>query len=100
MHSDDLANACLFLLENYSGDEIINVGTGTDISIAELADTIKTKVGYTGEIVWDTSKPDGTPRKLLDTSKLEGLGWKPTVKLEDGISSTFDWFLRNHVAAH
>ena len=93
LHSDDLARACLFLLDNYDGDVTINVGTGTDVSISELAQIIKKIVGFTGGITWDTSKPDGTPRKLLDTSKIEALGWKPQISLEDGITSTYDWYL-------
>jgi GDP-L-fucose synthase len=93
LHSDDLARACLFLLENYDGDVAINVGSGTDVSISELAEIIMKIVGFTGRITWDISKPDGTPRKLLDTSKIEELGWKPKISLEDGIASTYAWYL-------
>ena len=93
LYSDDLASACLFLLENYNSDSHINVGTGTDLSIADLAQTIAEVVGFDGEIQFDTSKPDGTPRKLLDISKLSALGWKSSFQLKDGIQKTYDWFL-------
>jgi GDP-L-fucose synthase len=93
LHSDDLARACLFLLDNYDGDVAINVGSGSDVLISELAEIIMKIVGFTGGITWDTSKPDGTPRKLLDTSKIEAIGWKPEITLEDGITSTYDWYL-------
>jgi GDP-L-fucose synthase len=93
LYSDDLASACLFLLENYNNDSHINVGTGTDLSIADLAQTIAEVVGFDGEIQFDTSKPDGTPRKLLDVSKLSALGWKSSIQLKDGIQKTYDWFL-------
>ena len=93
LHVDDLARACLFLLENYSDDTHINVGTGVDLSIKALAETIRSVVHPTAEITWDTSKPDGTPRKLLDVSKLRGLGWDPEVTLAEGLASTYEWFL-------
>jgi GDP-L-fucose synthase len=93
LHSDDLASACLFLLENYNEDSHVNVGTGTDLSIKELAQTIAEVVGFDGEIRFDTSKPDGTPRKLLDVSKLGALGWKSSILPKDGIQKTYDWFL-------
>jgi GDP-L-fucose synthase len=93
LHVDDLASACLFLLENYDSPEIINVGWGEDISIHELAELICEVVGFLGEISWDREKPDGTPRKLLDVSKLRGLGWSPTITLRDGIARTYEWFL-------
>ena len=93
LYSDDLASACLFLLENYNSDSHINVGTGTDLSIADLAQTIAEVVGFDGEIQFDASKPDGTPRKLLDISKLSALGWKSSFQLKDGIQKTYDWFL-------
>ncbi len=86
LFSTDLAKACLFLLENYSEDSHINVGTGKDIAIKDLAQLIAKLVGYEGEIVWDTSKPDGTPRKLLDVSKLKGLGWESQTELEEGLT--------------
>jgi GDP-L-fucose synthase len=92
LHADDLASACLFLLENYDDEIAINVGTGKDISIKELADLIKGTVGFEGNVDWDSSKPDGTPRKLLDVSRITALGWKPTVSLEEGIRSTYDWY--------
>jgi GDP-L-fucose synthase len=93
LHSDDLGRACLFLLENYDGDVAINVGRGEDIAINDLAELIRGIVGFQGEIVWDDSKPDGTPRKLLDVSRITALGWKPEIKLEEGIRSTYDWYL-------
>ena len=96
LHVDDLASACLFLLENYDGDEHVNVGTGTDVSIAELAEIVAKVVGYDGPIVWDRSKPDGTPRKLLDVTKINELGWKATIPLDEGIASTYQWFLEHH----
>jgi GDP-L-fucose synthase len=96
LHSDDLGRACLFLLENYDDDVAINVGVGEDIPIKELAELIQSTVGFNGEIEWDSSKPDGTPRKLLDVSRITALGWKPQISLEDGIRSTCEWFKSNH----
>jgi GDP-L-fucose synthase len=95
IYIDDLAKACLFLINNYNDSEIINIGVGEDVSIKELAETIKEEIGYTGEITWDTGKPDGTPRKLLDVSKLKALGWEPATSLEKGIERTYEWFLDN-----
>ncbi len=95
LHVDDCASACLFLLEKYDSPEIINVGCGEDISIHELAELICEVVGFDGELSWDKTKPDGTPRKLLDLSKLRGLGWTPTIPLRDGIAKTYEWFLKN-----
>ena len=95
LHSDDLADACLFLMENYSASEIINIGWGKDISIRELAELIQEIIGYEGKIVWDTSRPDGTPRKLLDTSRLNELGWFPQISLKNGLKETYQWFLKN-----
>jgi GDP-L-fucose synthase len=95
LHADDLGRACLFLLENYDDDVAINVGVGQDISIKELAELIRTTVGYQGDVAWDSSKPDGTPRKLLDVSRITNLGWKPEISLEDGIRSTYSWYLDN-----
>ena len=95
LHVDDLAQACLFLMEKYDSPEIINVGSGEDITIRGLAELIGQVVGYTGQIEWDTTKPDGTPRKLLDVSKLEKLGWKASISLEEGIRSTYQWWLAN-----
>jgi len=89
LHVDDLSDACFFLMENYDEDEIINVGTGEDISIKDLAEIIKQITGYKGRLEFDPSKPDGTPRKLLDVSKLTKLGWKHSISLKDGISSTY-----------
>src|SRR5882724_6153667 len=97
LHVDDCASACLFLLEKYDSPEIINVGCGEDISIHELAELICEVVGFDGELSWDKTKPDGTPRKLLDLSKLRGLGWTPTIPLRDGIAKTYEWFLKNVV---
>jgi GDP-L-fucose synthase len=97
LHVDDCASACLHLLEKYDSPEIINVGCGEDISIRELAELICDVVGFEGELAWDKTKPDGTPRKLLDVSKLRRLGWKATIPLRDGIVRTYDWFLK-HIA--
>ena len=88
MHVDDLADACYFLLENYNEPGIVNIGWGEDVSIKELATLIATEVGFTGPLEFDTSKPDGTPRKLMDTNKITGLGWKPSIKLKEGINRT------------
>ena len=92
LHVDDLADACVFLMENYSAPGIINVGWGRDVSIRELAQLVKNVVGYEGDIELDTSKPDGTPRKLLDTSRLSSHGWKPSIGLEEGIRGTYKWY--------
>jgi GDP-L-fucose synthase len=88
MHVDDLADACLFLLQNYNEAGILNIGWGEDVSIKEIAELIAAEVGYKGGLVFDTTKPDGTPRKLMDTSKINNLGWKPSIKLKDGINRT------------
>ena len=93
LHVDDLARACLFLLENYDSDQIINVGTGQDVAISALADMIRQVVAPQVELVYDTSKPDGTPRKLLDVSRIHALGWQHQIALADGIRSTYQWFL-------
>jgi len=98
LHVDDLADAAVFLMLGYDTAEIINVGTGTDVTIRELAEMIRRAAGYTGKIVFDASKPDGTPRKLLDVSRLTALGWKPRVALADGIAETWRWYVEN--AAH
>ena len=95
LHVDDLAFACLLLLEKYDSPEIINVGCGEDISIRELAELICDVVGFDGELAWDTTKPDGTPRKLLDVTKLHALGWKPAITLRDGIDRMYEWFRAN-----
>jgi GDP-L-fucose synthase len=95
LHSDDLGRACMFLLENYDDEVAINVGVGQDVSIKELAELIQGVVGFEGEIRWDSSKPDGTPRKLLDVSRITGLGWNARISLKDGIRSTYGWFLKS-----
>jgi GDP-L-fucose synthase len=95
LHVDDMAEACLHLLENYDGPSQVNVGTGTDVTIRELAELVAEAVGYKGEIAWDTSKPDGTPRKLLDVSKLAESGWTSSIGLREGIQSTVAWFHEN-----
>lgn len=97
LHVDDLASACLLLLEKYESPEIINVGCGEDITIRELAELICNVVGFDGELVWDTTRPDGTPRKLLDVSKIRAVGWEPTIPLRKGITQTYEWFLANCV---
>ncbi|PYI98192.1 MAG: GDP-fucose synthetase [Verrucomicrobia bacterium] len=97
LHVDDLSSACLLLLEKYDSPEIINVGCGEDISIRKLSELICDVVGFDGELAWDTSKPDGTPRKLLDVTKLRALGWKPAIPLRDGIARTYEWFRANSV---
>ncbi len=95
LHVDDLADACLFLMRHYSDEGAVNCGWGEDVSIAELASAIARVVGYEGRFVYDASKPDGTPRKLLDTSRLTALGWKPSIRLEDGLRSTYRWYVQN-----
>lgn len=95
LYVDDLADALAFLLENYDSPEVINVGCGKDVTIRELAEIVSEVVGFKGELIFDPSKPDGTPRKLLDTSRLEKLGWTPRVSLQDGIEQTYQWYLRS-----
>jgi len=95
LHVDDLASACVLILEKYDSPEIINLGCGEDISIRELAELICDVVGFEGELAWDTTKPDGTPRRLLDVTKLRALGWKPAIQLRDGIARTYEWFRAN-----
>ena len=90
LHSDDLAEACVFLMETYSAPGFVNIGTGTDVTIKELAELISRTVGYEGQIVWDSSKPDGTPRKLMDVCKLHGLGWRHKIDLADGLRMVYD----------
>lgn len=99
LYVDDLANLCVFLMNNYSGNETINAGTGKEISIKDLTELVAKVVGYEGEIKWDTSRPNGTPRKLLDVSKAEKLGWKYSVELEDGIRLSYADFLNNPMRA-
>ena len=95
LHVDDLASACLLLLEKYDSPEIINIGCGEDITVRELAELICDVVGFNGELVWDAAKPDGTPRKLLDITKIRALSWQPTIPLRQGIAQTYEWFLAN-----
>ena len=92
LHSDDLADACLFLLEHYDSAEIINIGWGTDCTIRELAEKIAETVGYSGTLKWEASRPDGTPRKLLDTHRVNNLGWQPRMSLREGLRKTYQWF--------
>ena len=95
LHVDDLADACVFLMREYSSPDIVNVGWGKDISIRELAELINRIVGYQGRMEFDPSMPDGTPQKLMDTSRLMALGWQPTIALDAGIASTYDWYCSN-----
>jgi GDP-L-fucose synthase len=95
LHVDDLAAACLLVLERYDSPEIINIGCGEDVTIGELAELICDVIGFDGELVWDKTKPDGTPRKLLDVTRIRALGWEPTIPLREGISQTYEWFLAN-----
>ncbi len=96
LHVDDLANACVFLMNSYNDSEIINIGTGEDLPIKKLAELIRNIVGYKGKISWDSTKPDGTPRKLLDVSRLHQLGWKHKINLEKGIKMTYEWYKKNN----
>lgn len=111
LHVDDLASAAVFLMENYNEGQIVNIGTGEDLTIAELAELVARVTGYTGKIVFDTTKPNGTPRKLLDVSRIHAMGWHHRIPLEEGIRRTYDWYLstnfalstpvrRNSIAAH
>jgi GDP-L-fucose synthase len=95
LHVDDLAAACIFLMRHFNGERWINVGCGEDLTIAQLAQTVARVVGFHGSLRFDANKPDGTPRKLLDTSKMTGLGWVPRIDLETGLRSTYDWYLRH-----
>jgi GDP-L-fucose synthase len=99
LHVDDLADACTFLMDHYEGVQHINVGTGIDLSIRELAESVRDVVHPGAELAFDTSKPDGAPRKLLDVSRINALGWKATIELREGIASTYAWFLANHQQA-
>ena len=96
LYIDDLAEACYTCMEKYDSDEIINVGSGVDVTIKELTGHIADVVGYTGKIVWDTSKPNGTPRKVLNVDKIKSLGWEPTLDLKEGLQKTFEWYKENH----
>jgi GDP-L-fucose synthase len=93
LHADDLAGACVFLMQNYSEEQFINVGSGSELTIRELAELVKRITGFSGKIVWDKSKPNGTPRKLMDSSRLFALGWKPKINLEAGIGLAYEDFL-------
>lgn len=95
LYVDDMADACVFLLENYNGEQHVNIGTGKEVTIKELAEMVKKTVGFEGEIIWNDSMPDGTPRKLTDVTKLHALGWKHKVELEEGIRMAYDWFKEN-----
>jgi GDP-L-fucose synthase len=96
LHVTDLANGCLHLMDNYSGTEIVNLGTGEDIFIHDLVEIVKTAVGYEGTVIWDASKPDGTPRKVMDVSRMsKELGWKASIPIEEGVESTVKWYLQN-----
>jgi GDP-L-fucose synthase len=99
LHVDDLASACVFLMENYDGETHINVGTGEDLSIHELAEMVRDVVYPQARIVFDTSRPDGPPRKLLDVSRLRDLGWAPSLSLRSGVESTYRWFLGHQADA-
>lgn len=97
LYADDLANASIYLMNNYAGNEIVNIGVGEDIAIKELAGKVKEVVGFTGEIKFNTSKPDGTPRKLVDVTKLNSLGWKASISLDEGLKKAYNWFLENEL---
>lgn len=99
LYVDDMADACVFLLENYDGEQHVNIGTGKEVTIKELAETVKRVVGYEGEIIWNSKMPDGTPRKLTDVTKLHNLGWTHSVELEEGVQLAYDWFKENVKAA-
>jgi GDP-L-fucose synthase len=96
LYADDLADACLFLMETYSSPDIVNIGSGTDLSIRELAQLVAETVGYPGEILWDTTKPDGTPRKLMQSTRLHALGWQPSIPMSKGIPLAYQDFLAHH----
>jgi GDP-L-fucose synthase len=95
LHADDLAEACIFLMNNYDGEQFVNVGTGEDVTIKELAELVQDVIGFTGELRWNTDKPDGTPRKLMDVSKLHAMGWKHSIELRQGLEHTYQDFLQN-----
>ncbi len=97
LHADDLADACVYLMNSYDGEQFVNIGTGEDVTIRELAEMVQKAVGYEGELRWDSSKPDGTPRKLMDVSRLHAMGWKHTTDLGDGIERTYQDFLANEI---
>jgi len=95
LHVDDLADACIYLMQNYSGESHVNIGTGMDITIKEFAEAIKHAVGYEGGLIFDKAKPDGTPRKVLNVSRLSALGWCAQISLENGLEQYYEWFLEN-----
>ncbi len=95
LYVEDLADACLFVMRNYDGEQFLNVGTGEDLSIRELAELVATVTGFSGAVVWDSNMPDGTPRKLLDVTRIQALGWKAKTSLVDGIHLSYNWFLEN-----
>jgi len=95
LHVDDMADACVFLMQNYNSGNIINIGTGKDLTIKELAELVKKVSGFKGKIIWDTTKPDGTPKKQLDVTRLLSLGWKPTISLKEGVAREYQWFVEN-----
>jgi GDP-L-fucose synthase len=99
LHVDDLADAVVYLLQNYDGEPIVNIGWGEDVTIRELAEMVMSAIGYTGALAFDATKPDGTPRKLLDVSRLHGLGWRPRISLKEGIAATYTWFKEHAVDA-
>ena len=99
LHVDDLADAVVYLLQNYDGEPMVNIGWGEDVTIRELAEMVMSVIGYTGELAFDPTKPDGTPRKLLDVSRLHGLGWRPRISLNEGIAATYTWFKEHAVDA-
>lgn len=98
LHADDLADACVFLMKNYNGEQFVNIGTGEDITIRELAEQVKETVGYEGELRWNTDKPDGTPRKLMDVSRLHTMGWRHSIELKEGLEMTYQDFLANELS--
>lgn len=100
LFSDDLADGLIFLMNNHNDPDVVNIGPNREVSIKDLADIIANAVGYTGEIIWDTSKPNGTPRRMLDTSKMDALGWKAKTSLEDGLKVTIDWYMENRSTYH
>lgn len=97
MNADDVVDASLFLMNNYSSDEIINIGYGEDYTIKEVVEIIRNVVGYDGKIVWDTTKPNGTPKRLLDTSKIFNMGWRPKVDLQNGLKEAYDWYIHKDI---
>jgi|GEM_PF-1224705 len=99
LHVDDLARACLYVMEHYEGEAFLNAGVGEDVSIRELAELVQEVVGFGGRIDWDASKPDGTPRKLLDVGKLHALGWQASIPLREGVAATYQWYLQHLASA-